>query len=162
GPGSGSAAAEDGWGLLGDALRHALPAAARSWSDLDELRAETGTRSVPGLVIAACPAADGDDPAHRLHTGTVRCLGLVQDRFADSTLVVVTRGAIRTGPGDRTTDWVQSGAWGLLRTAQTEHPGRFVLADLDERPESLSALVAALPGALVAGESQLAARGGAL
>src|SRR5262249_3863049 len=48
GSGSGSAAAGDGWGLLGDALRHALPAAARSWSDLDELRAETGTRSVPG------------------------------------------------------------------------------------------------------------------
>jgi NADPH:quinone reductase-like Zn-dependent oxidoreductase len=167
GPEAQSAEATDGWGLLGDELRHALPETTPSWPGLDEMRAETGARSVPGLVMAACPAAGGDDPARRLRTVTVRCLALVQEwladeRFAESTLVVVTRGAVRIGPGDRAADWAQSGVWGLLRTAQTEHPGRFVLADVDDRPESLRALVAALPEALAAGETQVAARGGEL
>ncbi|KJK54748.1 SDR family NAD(P)-dependent oxidoreductase, partial [Saccharothrix sp. ST-888] len=46
--------------------------------------------------------------------------------------------------------------WGLLRSAQSENPGRIVLLDLDEDPASLQAL----PGVLACGEPQLAVRAG--
>ncbi|MCP3804659.1 type I polyketide synthase [Allokutzneria sp. A3M-2-11 16] len=42
--------------------------------------------------------------------------------------------------------------WGLVRSAQAEHPGRFVLAEVDD--------IAALPTALAHGEPQFAVRGG--
>ncbi|HEY8450847.1 MAG TPA: KR domain-containing protein, partial [Natronosporangium sp.] len=48
--------------------------------------------------------------------------------------------------------------WGLVRSAQSEHPGRFVLVDLDGRPESQEALAAAV----ATGEPQLAIRAGTI
>ncbi len=48
--------------------------------------------------------------------------------------------------------------WGLVRSAQSEHPGRIVLVDLDEHEASS----AALPAALASGEPQLAIRAGRL
>ncbi|NEA99066.1 type I polyketide synthase [Streptomyces sp. SID13726] len=48
--------------------------------------------------------------------------------------------------------------WGLVRSAQSEHPGRFVLAELDGSTQSWSAL----PAALATGEPQLRLRGGEL
>ncbi|MEU7786526.1 type I polyketide synthase [Amycolatopsis sp. NPDC049159] len=66
---------------------------------------------------------------------------LADERSATARLVVVTRGAVATRPGEDITDLAAAAARGLLRTAQLEHPGRFVLADLgpdDELP--------ALPG----------------
>ncbi len=47
---------------------------------------------------------------------------------------------------------------GLVRAAQSEHPGRLVLADLDDDPASL----AALPAALTTDEPQLVIRAGAV
>ncbi|HEY4021166.1 MAG TPA: type I polyketide synthase, partial [Pseudonocardiaceae bacterium] len=44
--------------------------------------------------------------------------------------------------------------WGLVRSAQSEHPGRIVLADLDESSRS------ALPAVLASGEPQLRVRNG--
>ncbi|MFE0042013.1 type I polyketide synthase, partial [Streptomyces albireticuli] len=54
------------------------------------------------------------------------------------------------------TDPAAAAAWGLVRTAQTEQPGRFVLVDVDDRPESLRAL----PGLLATGATQIAVRAG--
>ncbi|MCD9140518.1 type I polyketide synthase [Streptomyces albireticuli] len=54
------------------------------------------------------------------------------------------------------TDPAAAVAWGLVRTAQTEQPGRFVLVDVDDRPESLRAL----PGLLATGATQIAVRAG--
>ncbi|RSD14001.1 type I polyketide synthase [Amycolatopsis eburnea] len=55
---------------------------------------------------------------------------LADDRSASARLVVVTRGAVATRPGEDVTDLAAAAARGLLRTAQQEHPGRFALADL--------------------------------
>ena len=52
----------------------------------------------------------------------------------------------------------QAPAWGLLRTAQSEHPDRVVLVDLDGRESSWRTL----PQALATGEPQLAVREGRL
>ncbi len=46
------------------------------------------------------------------------------------TLIVATRGAM-TLPGEDVTDLAGAAVWGLVRSAQTEHPGRIVLVDTD-------------------------------
>ncbi|MER6633855.1 type I polyketide synthase, partial [Streptomyces sp. NPDC000987] len=64
----------------------------------------------------------------------------------DGRLVVLTRGAVD--------DPAQAAVWGLVRTAQNEHPDRVVLVDVAEGDEGL------LPAALATGEPQLALAGG--
>ncbi|WP_055525224.1 type I polyketide synthase [Streptomyces graminilatus] len=81
---------------------------------------------------------------------------LAEDRLADTRLIVVTRGAVAAGEGP--CDPEQAPVWGLFRSAQTEHPGRFLLVDLDDSLASAAAL-AAVPGC---GEPQLAVRHGRL
>ncbi|QDY80141.1 SDR family NAD(P)-dependent oxidoreductase [Streptomyces qinzhouensis] len=118
-------------------------------------RTETGTEAA-ALHAAGHPAARA---AHALE----HVLGLLQDwladdRFDTTRLVVATRGAVTPDPGGDVTDLPGSALWGLLRSAQTEHPGRIVLADLDDDPASWRAL----PRALATGdEPQLALRQGA-
>ncbi|WP_446681702.1 SDR family NAD(P)-dependent oxidoreductase, partial [Allokutzneria oryzae] len=89
-------------------------------------------------------------------TDTVRLLQewLTEDRFADTRLVVVTRGAVAVH--DDVSDLGNSPLWGLVRSAQLENPDRFVLLDIDEHEDS----IAALPSALATGEPQLAVRRG--
>ncbi|WP_328454218.1 SDR family NAD(P)-dependent oxidoreductase [Amycolatopsis sp. NBC_00438] len=72
----------------------------------------------------------------------------------DRRLVVVTRGA--TAVGDEDVDLTAAPVWGLVRTAQTEHPDRIVLVDTDDDPASRQAI----PAAVATGEPQLALRGG--
>ncbi|MFD4659407.1 SDR family NAD(P)-dependent oxidoreductase [Kitasatospora sp. NPDC058444] len=81
-------------------------------------------------------------------------LTAVQDFLAGpgERLVVRTRGAVAAVPGDAVSDPEASAVWGLVRSAQSEHPGRFVLVDADELPEGLS----------VGDEDQVAVRGGAV
>ncbi|MGW2378500.1 SDR family NAD(P)-dependent oxidoreductase, partial [Kitasatospora sp. NPDC001683] len=64
-----------------------------------------------------------------VHAGTARVLELVQgwlaeERFAGSRLVFVTRGVVA---GE---DLPGAAAWGLVRSAMSEEPGRFGLVDL--------------------------------
>ncbi|MFG2905891.1 type I polyketide synthase [Kitasatospora sp. NPDC048286] len=82
---------------------------------------------------------------------------LAEERFAASRLVLVTRGAVAL-PGEALADPAAAALWGLLRSAQSEHPGRLVLLDLD--PADGPDAVTALPGALASGEPQLALRAG--
>ena len=67
-------------------------------------------------------------------------LAAVQDVLASGRerLVVHTRGAVVAVPGDRIGDPETAAVWGLVRSAQSEHPGRFVLVDADELPEGLA------------------------
>ncbi|MGW0103188.1 type I polyketide synthase, partial [Nocardia sp. NPDC003354] len=88
-------------------------------------------------VCAHSKPADDGDPAEAVRTVTADVLGLVQewlavDALADSKLVVVTRGALAVRDGDRVSDLAAAAVWGLLRSAQSEHPGRIVLADVDD------------------------------
>ncbi|MEU4254543.1 SDR family NAD(P)-dependent oxidoreductase, partial [Amycolatopsis sp. NPDC026612] len=88
---------------------------------------------------------------------TAEALETVQDFLAgehDGRLVLVTESAVGEAPADPAAATV----WGLVRSAQSEHPGRFVLLDVDT-PENTAAWAGA---AAAAGEPQLALRGGAL
>ncbi|MGB3442821.1 MAG: SDR family NAD(P)-dependent oxidoreductase, partial [Actinophytocola sp.] len=88
-------------------------------------------------------------------------LALVQGWPPDErTLVVVTRGAVAARPGDTVPDLVHAPVHGLVRSAQSEHPGRFLLVDVDDDPASLTALPAAIAAAGADGEPQIAVRAG--
>jgi hypothetical protein len=50
----------------------------------------------------------------------------------DSRLAVLTHGAIAVDSSEDVTDLGQAAVWGLLRSAQTENPGRILLADIDD------------------------------
>lgn len=80
---------------------------------------------------------------------------LADERFADGRLVLVTRNAVVADDGDEV-DCVQAPLWGVLRAAQAENPGRFTVVDLDDAPESM----AALPAALASAETEIAVRRG--
>ncbi|MCP2258872.1 polyketide synthase 12 [Streptoalloteichus tenebrarius] len=116
----------------------------------------------PGVVLAPLTTAydHADTPAvvHRLTHDVLDLLQqwLAEDRLTDSRLVFLTRGAVAATPGDHVRDLPGTAAWGLVRSAASENPGRFVLVDLDDQASSTSALAAALAG----GEPQLALRGG--
>ncbi|MCW8096834.1 type I polyketide synthase [Streptomyces tauricus] len=88
---------------------------------------------VPELVLFPCPAPSGDVPpgVRATTTAVLEVLRgwLADERFAGSRLAVVTCGAVDTGDGR--IDVRQAPVWGLVRAAQAENPGRFVLLDLD-------------------------------
>jgi acyl transferase domain-containing protein/short-subunit dehydrogenase/acyl carrier protein len=85
---------------------------------------------------------------------------LAEERLSGSRLVVMTRGAVAVRDGEAVPGLALAPVWGLLRSAQSENPGRFVLVDLDEHSLSLAALRGALAaGAGEGGEPQLAVRG---
>jgi NADPH:quinone reductase-like Zn-dependent oxidoreductase/NAD(P)-dependent dehydrogenase (short-subunit alcohol dehydrogenase family)/acyl carrier protein len=83
---------------------------------------------------------------------------LADRRLVDVCLVIVGRGAVAVGVDEDVVDLGGAAAWGLVRSAQSEHPGRFVLVDVDGEPASWGALAAAAG----CGEPQVAVRGGAL
>ncbi|MGP3939983.1 type I polyketide synthase [Streptomyces sp. 6N106] len=178
-----SVVGEGGWVVLGgDRLGLADPVAARvgpeatvCHPDLEALIAAVEAGEPAPAVVLAHPYAVGG--GHGDGLGAVEeLLGLVQSwlrrpALADARLVVVTRDAVAAGrPGERTDDTDDSndpdgtaldpsgaGAWGLIRSAQSENPGRFVLLDLDEGREGV---VAAVVRAIASHEPQVAVRDG--
>ncbi|HEX3692074.1 MAG TPA: SDR family NAD(P)-dependent oxidoreductase [Solirubrobacteraceae bacterium] len=83
---------------------------------------------------------------------------LADERLVDSRLVLLTRNAVSAGENESVADLARAPLWGMVRAAQSEHPGRFLLLDLDEQP-----IAAGLLGtALAAEELQLAIRSGRL
>ncbi|TDV49770.1 type I polyketide synthase [Actinophytocola oryzae] len=77
---------------------------------------------------------------------------LAHERCAGSRLVLVTRGAVALDGESPDLSWAPT--WGLVRSAQAEHPGRFVLVDTDEDT------VDTLTRAVGTGEPQVAVRAG--
>ncbi|MFF2620161.1 type I polyketide synthase, partial [Kitasatospora sp. NPDC058046] len=121
-----------------------------AYADLAALAAADGAAPDTVLLPLAPGAAPELVPAVRAATHAL--LGLLQqwlaeERFAESRLVVLTRGAVAgDGPGDGLPDLVTAPLWGLVRSAQSEHPDRIVLVDLDAQDASYRALPAALAG----------------
>ncbi|MEU1607992.1 type I polyketide synthase, partial [Micromonospora matsumotoense] len=116
---------------------------------------------VPDVLIAVVPPDVADDVVAGTHATVQWALGLSQrwltdDRYADSRLVVVTRGAVAVRDGESPT-LTHAAVWGLLRSAQTEQPGRLTIVDLDD-----DATGAQLAGAVACGEPQVAVRDGDL
>ncbi|MFD0906015.1 type I polyketide synthase, partial [Actinomadura sediminis] len=117
------------------------------YTDPAALRAAIASGApAPDAVVVAPPAADGP-PLERLRWATAALLESVRDLLAagpaEPRIVVLTRRAVAAAPGDAAPDPVHAACWGLLRSAQTEHPGRIVLVDADDGaapPETLARL----------------------
>ncbi|MFH9400894.1 SDR family NAD(P)-dependent oxidoreductase, partial [Streptomyces sp. NPDC017638] len=146
------------WTVLGPGREELAAALAGEVADVTVAAgpAEAAAQAPSTLVLLH----SGGEGADAVRAGLHRLLAQVRDwladpRSADATLVVATHGA--TGPGD-VTDPGAGAAWGLLRSAQSEHPGRLVLADLDGAEASRRLL----PAAVACGEPQLALRDGTL
>jgi polyene macrolide polyketide synthase len=117
----------------------------------------------PGPAVEEISPAEGEIPEAAQATAE-RALVLLQDwareeQAEGSRLVLLTRGAIAAAPGEAP-DLAAAPVWGLVRSAISEHPGRFALIDTDGTEASREALGAAL--ALGAEEPQLALRDGRL
>jgi thioesterase domain-containing protein/aryl carrier-like protein len=160
------------WAVVGDddpALRAGLAEAGadvQAYPDLAALveAVETGARAPEVVLAYAGTAAAGaaDAVAEAARSSARRVLGLVQrwlaqERLESSRLVLVTRGAVAAGPGESVTDLAAAAACGLVRSAQSEHPGRLVLADLPA--EGVADSLGLLAAALGSGEPELAIRG---
>ncbi|MDX8141341.1 type I polyketide synthase [Lentzea sp. BCCO 10_0061] len=87
----------------------------------------------PEVVFLPVPRLTGTVPAVVRET-VLSVLGTVREWLAGSgaRLVVVTRGAVAASPGEDVPDLAAAAVWGLLRSAQAEHPDRFAILDLDD------------------------------
>ncbi|MEU9356456.1 type I polyketide synthase, partial [Streptomyces griseoloalbus] len=117
-----------------------------------------------GTDAGGDPAAPGTDVPGAVHALTTRTLELVRqwldhDRFDRTRLVFVTRDAVAAADGETVRDLAAGAAWGLVRSAQSENPDRFVLVDLDGR-DDVQALLPDLPALLATGDAQFAVRRG--
>ncbi|MFE6881010.1 SDR family NAD(P)-dependent oxidoreductase [Streptomyces sp. NPDC057702] len=130
------------------------------WAERETALAVTES---PDFVVAECPAgtvagaglAAGAHEAAHWALRTVRGW-LAEERADAARLVVVTRGAVAVAADEGVCGLGQAVVWGLVRSAQSENPGRIVLVDLDGEVASVEVLA----GALALGEPQLAVRAG--
>ncbi|GAA0289580.1 hypothetical protein GCM10010302_29960 [Streptomyces polychromogenes] len=180
-PGTASAAAP--WALIGAGeadLRETAAALeaggtrADAHPDLTALAAAvTAGAPVPATVAVLLPtpagAADADADAGTVRETARAALTLLRDwladdRFAASRLVLLTHRAVPApgrdadAAGTADTRPEHAPVWGLIRSAQSEHADRLVLADTDATPDSLRRL----PAAVATGEPQLALRDGVM
>ncbi|MBU7600366.1 polyketide synthase dehydratase domain-containing protein [Streptomyces sp. P38-E01] len=130
-------------GLLGADLPE-LPGVL--FADLDALSV---AEEVPGTVLVGVGAGDGAGASGgvvgEVHGAAGRALGLVrgwlgEERFAGSRLVLVTSGVVDGA------DLAGASVWGLVRSAVSEHPGRFALLDVAEGSDPALVLSAAASG----------------
>nr|WP_239405329.1 type I polyketide synthase [Frankia sp. Cj3] len=120
---------------------------------------------VSGLPPSRPDNVESPDVARAAHATTHQVLARVQEWLAhpgreSSRLVVVTNRAVAVG--NETPDLAAAPVWGLVRSAQSEHPGRIILLDIDDDERSIRALPAALATAGDSDEPQLAVRAGAV
>jgi polyketide synthase 12 len=144
-----------------------VQAAESVYEDLAELAEalDTGT-AAPELVLSGFGLAPEEVPSgERLievaHRAAQAALELVQNwladpRFEDSRLVVFTHRALSVRMGEDAQGLAYAPIWGLLRSAESEHPGRLVLVDVEDLEECSVGLQAAIAH----GESQLVMRAG--
>ncbi|WP_143265403.1 SDR family NAD(P)-dependent oxidoreductase, partial [Amycolatopsis lexingtonensis] len=125
-------------------LRPAAPARTQPVDSLYHLDWVPVPRPAEEAEFAVHHVAAGGPEGVR--TATADALAVLQSS-EDSRLLFVTSGM---------DDPAAAAVWGLVRSAQREHPGRFFLSDVDEAPESL----AALPAVVASGEPQTIVRGG--
>ena len=102
------------------------------WVALPPSDGSAGGVATDNVTVLRCPTTIADSAA--VADGTRRTLAHVLDRVQnwlssdshddDARLVVLTRGAIAVDSSEDVTDLGQAAVWGLLRSAQTENPGR--------------------------------------
>ncbi|MER7009730.1 SDR family NAD(P)-dependent oxidoreductase, partial [Dactylosporangium sp. NPDC000555] len=137
------------------------------YPDVDAVRAAVAAGApAPELVVMPLAGyepdpADGAAAVHRAVREVAKLLQgwIADERLAGSRLVLLTRGTVAVTPADEVTDLALSAVWGLVRSAQSEHPGRFVLADVNDPddPGEIATFAAVLAATE---EDQLALRAG--
>ncbi|MEV7725718.1 SDR family NAD(P)-dependent oxidoreductase, partial [Streptomyces sp. NPDC087917] len=145
--------------------------------------AATAVEADPTLtLVLPLPAPTGPaaaDVPGAVRTATRAVLGLLRQWAADerlegTRLLVLTSGAVAVSPGEDIGDPAGAAVWGLLRSAQSETPGRILLVDTDTRlvteTDTGTDVAAAAEGIpddtlarlLAGGEPQVALRAGAV
>ncbi|MFI9201794.1 type I polyketide synthase [Streptomyces sp. NPDC053048] len=140
------------------------------------LEALAAGEAMTGDTVVHCASDTADSAGGELTSAVRRATGPVLELLrtwladgpeAPARLVLATRRAIAAGPDEDVLDLATAPVWGLVRSAQSEAPERFVLIDTDTDTDSDTEtktdtetdtdLVAA---ALASGEPQLALRDG--
>jgi acyl transferase domain-containing protein/acyl carrier protein len=161
--------ARERWAVLGTGELQLAEAAAAAGHVVDTYRSldafdmalRTGA-AVPDVALVSAVTMSQEALGRRVRSAAERALVLVQEWLADQRLVgarlaFVSRCAV-SAAGEPVTDPAAASVWGMIRSAQSEHPDRFVLVDVD----SDDTWPHALAQALASGEPQLAVRGGEL
>ncbi|MBP2325805.1 acyl transferase domain-containing protein/short-subunit dehydrogenase/acyl carrier protein [Kibdelosporangium banguiense] len=136
-----------------DQLRAGVPLLRIEWTVIPA--GEPG--ELPTVLEVTSP--DGGIPI-AVRSVLEQVLGVVQEWLADSgnagsQLVVLTKNAVSVHE-DEGADVRQAPVWGLIRAAEAENPGRFVLVDIDNEDTSRQAMAAAV----ATGEPEIAIRAG--
>ncbi|WP_105967687.1 type I polyketide synthase [Streptomyces geranii] len=129
---------------LGSAAERDVPLLGVTWQDLPLQQAVD--EGEPEVLV--CP--EGDD----VHAVVGAVLAALQGRPADERLVVLTRNGTALAEDVRPE---QAAVWGLVRAAEAENPGRFVLVDRGGDDETWRGT---LPAVLASGEPEVSLHGG--
>ncbi len=108
---------------------------------------------------ADAPSAEAARKAAQEALEAIRDL-LADASKAESRLALITRSAMAAKAGE-SPDPAAAAIWGLVRSAQSEHPGRFALIDSDGSKASAEALPAALEDLRGGAPARIARGGGA-
>ncbi len=115
-----------------------------------------GTTELEAAAVVYESSPQVGDAVAEVYAATRSALAVLQSWLARDRagmLVVATRGAMAL-PGEDVTDLAGAAVWGLVRSAQTEHPGRIVLVDADGPLDG-----EAIAAVLAPGEPQVLVRG---
>ncbi len=153
-----------GLAILGEAEIEGLDA--EPYADLAALgeAIAAGAPAPETILVKAQAKTEGRELPESAHAATGELLELAQaflatEPLAESRLCLLTEGAVATAAGE-SPELAIAPLWGLLRSAHSEHPGRFALIDSDGSEASRRALRSALASGPT--EPQLALREGEL
>ncbi|MFJ1799973.1 type I polyketide synthase [Streptomyces sp. NPDC088180] len=148
-----------GWGVLGPEGTEQAPPGAEVLGDVRAAHDAVASGRRLGAVVVPwiSGSSSGAVAAHRT---TERALGLLREwladeSLADTRLILLTRGGSAGGVGG-TTGLGAASVHGLVRSAQSEAPGRIMLVDTDDEAASR----AVLPALLASDEPELRLRSG--
>src|SRR5262249_48819205 len=127
-----------------DRIRQASQFAGSDLFRVDWVPAPAQRTSTVGVEIFRCRPSDGD-LVEDVHAVTSEVLHVLQSSTATKMAIVI-----------KAQDLAHAAVRGLVRSAQSEEPHRFILVDLHDDDESM------LDAAIGSGEPQIAVRAGAL
>ncbi|HXR31959.1 MAG TPA: type I polyketide synthase, partial [Solirubrobacterales bacterium] len=114
------------------------------WQEI-ESAAEGGELPAPQILDLAEGAGEDAEAAGQLATQVLEALQswLVSEQEPEARLAILTRNGVAVD-SEEEPSLAMAAVWGLVRSAQSEHPGRFVLVDGDGSSASEQALDAVL------------------
>ncbi|MFE2376995.1 SDR family NAD(P)-dependent oxidoreductase [Streptomyces sp. NPDC059398] len=158
---SGSGEAAVPWAVLGENVPGAT-----AYPDLPTLveAVEAGAEVPRTVVVRAATPPEVKGVVAAAHRTAADVLELVQqwlaaDVLSGARLLVVTECAVDAGP-EAAVELTAAPVWGLIRVAQTENPGRILLADVDDTSVPDAELAGWLSAGVELGEPQWVLRDG--